>query len=265
MTAEYFIIAGAQRCGTTSLYEMLDDHPEIEMAKPARPEPKFFLDAGALRAGVSEYRHRFFSQRKRLRGEKSTSYVEFPDAGRRIAELLPSARIIIVLREPITRAISNYRFSVDNGVEHLSLEEALCAEFAGNRPYDASRFSTSPFAYLRRSRYADYIGSFIECFDPALVHIALLDDLVAGPGLDEICTFLGVDATAIERSALRVVNASSTVDVSLSTDVRRDLVAHLREPTQRLAQQLRRDLSEWLDRAAAFQLSGRLSAVLHDD
>src|SRR5262245_37213050 len=117
---DHFVIIGAQRCGTTYLTRLLDEHPDVEMAKPFRPEPKFFLDDGAFGRGLDHYDARFFTDdRARVRGEKSTSYIESELAIERIASLLPDAQVVVVVRDPVSRAVSNHRFSTEHGVEHL--------------------------------------------------------------------------------------------------------------------------------------------------
>src|SRR5688572_11238783 len=100
------------------------------MAKPWRPEPKHFLDAAAVGRGREAYRARFGDAAASVRifGEKSTSYLERADVPARIATMLPDARILIVLRDPTERAISNYRFSRANGLETASIDEAFYDE-----------------------------------------------------------------------------------------------------------------------------------------
>ena len=84
---EHFFIAGAQRSGTSYLYHILAEHPEIEMAKPLRPEPKFFHVDALFERGLDYYRHHFFEGKAGawLRGEKSTSYMESEKAAGRAA------------------------------------------------------------------------------------------------------------------------------------------------------------------------------------
>ena len=147
---KHFFIAGAQRCGTTYLYTLLDEHPEIEMAKPFKPEPKFFLKDSLFSKGLSYYESHFFGSKPSawLQGEKSTTYIESETAAKHIVHAFPDAKILIVLRNPIERAISNYWFSVNNGIETAPIEEAFINEEQRRLNYDHSRFSTSPFVYL---------------------------------------------------------------------------------------------------------------------
>src|SRR5205814_123516 len=107
--------------------------------------------------GLEYYESEYFAEPgTRVRGEKSTSYIESDVATRRITATLPGAPLLVVLRDPVRRAISNYRFSTQNGVDDLPISEALRAE-AGERSWDHARFSVSPFAYLARGRYVEYL------------------------------------------------------------------------------------------------------------
>ena len=147
---DHVLVVGAQRCGTTYLYRVLDEHPEIAMAKPARPEPKFFLDAEKCRKGLAWYEATYFAGAEDLpvHGEKSTSYIESPEAAERAAAMIPDAHALVMLRDPIDHAISNWRFSTESGLENRPLEQALTENLERPQPWDRSRFSVSPFAYL---------------------------------------------------------------------------------------------------------------------
>ena len=96
---DHFFIAGAQRSGTTYLYYVLAEHPDIEMAQPVRPEPKFFLTDALFERGLAYYHEQFFPGKPgaRLRGEKSTSYMESEKAAQRISRSFPDARIVFML------------------------------------------------------------------------------------------------------------------------------------------------------------------------
>lgn len=232
--ADHFVIVGAQRCGTTYLYRLLDEHPEIEMANPLRPEPKFFLDDDLYPLGLPYYESQFFSEAgTRVRGEKSTSYIESEIAAQRIKALLPEATVLVVLRDPVRRAISNYRFSVQNGAEDLPLAEAMHAA-TYERSWDRARFSVSPYDYLARGRYADYVERLARNVTREQIQVLLFEELVTDTtviaGLYEA---LGVDASFEPTGLGAVVNASEgsePLDAELETWLR----DHFREPNQRL-------------------------------
>ena len=125
-----FVIAGAPRSGTTWLTSALDRHPDIWLAKPRRPEPKFFLVDELYELGIEEYSRRWFADAPSSykAGEKSTNYLESPTAARRMAAHLPDVRLLFVLRDPVERAISNYRWSVSNDMEHEDFATAIASE-----------------------------------------------------------------------------------------------------------------------------------------
>ena len=242
---EHFFVVGFQRCGTTLLAELLDAHPQIEMARPLRPEPKHFLsdDAGV---DTAEYRRRWFGAEPgaRVLGEKSTSYVEHPDALDRINAVLPQSRFLVMLRDPVWRAVSHYRFSRQNGLEHLPLEEALTAE-AESRDWDPDATSVSPHAYLSRGRYIDRLGPWLNATGDrteVLVLEELIDD---ADSLARAWTLLGVDQVELSDWALRRYNASSGAD-AVSQRVLAELTKAFSESNRELAALLGRPLDSWI-------------------
>jgi len=239
----HFVIAGAQRCGTTFLYRLLEEHPEIEMAKPLRPEPKFFLDDSKFALGLGYYDSQFFSDPSaRVRGEKSTSYIESDRALQRIAATMPEAPIVVVVRDPVARAISNVRFSVQNGVENLPMAEALHAA-TGEREWDTKRFSVSPFDYLARGRYADYLERAVRSVAPDNIHVVIFEELVSDTAvIARLYERLRVDASFRPSAFHTVVNASDAGDEPVDPEIRDWLRAYFRAPNQRLAAFLGRQL-----------------------
>ena len=110
---DYFLVVGAQRCGTTYLRTLLDEHPSIVMATPSQPEPKVFLDDDVVRRGLEWYDATWFAGAPAgaLRGEKSTSYLEVPALRSTGCAPCSGTRWILVqLRDPVARAVSNWRF-----------------------------------------------------------------------------------------------------------------------------------------------------------
>ncbi|MFQ5508349.1 MAG: sulfotransferase [Leptospirillia bacterium] len=249
--AEHFFIVGAQRCGTTFLYRLLAGHPEIEMAEPVRPEPKFFLDDERYEKGLDDYEQRFFSGKPGawLKGEKSTSYLESDIAAKRISEAFPDARIIVLLRDPVARAVSNWRFSVQHGVETLSMAEAFMQEEKRREDYDRSRFSVSPYAYLARGCYVDYIATFERYFPRRQIGVFLFEELTSDPAAAAaVFTFLGVDSTAVSGVSDGPVNASDEPEDasgSPNPDLVRYLADYFAAPNARLAAWLGRPLDAW--------------------
>ena len=170
-----FFIVGAQRSGTTYLYEILDEHPEICMAKPIKPEPKFFLDDRFFK-GHEYYEQTYYkhaNEHSKVLGEKSTSYYENEFVAKRIKATYPNSKIIFILRNPVYRAISNYFFSVNNKLETRSLEDVFINHLPA--PTFPETISTNPFDYYGRSEYLNHIKKFFDSFSPANVRIIIFE------------------------------------------------------------------------------------------
>ncbi len=221
--SHHFMVIGAQRSGTTWLHDVLAAHPDIAMARPARPEPKAFLREGAMDRAA--YRSEFFAHvtDQSALGEKSTSYLESSAAPSRVEATLGRPQIVVQLRDPIERAVSNWKFSRQHGLERRSLAEALRADLEGPQPWEPARFSVSPFAYVTRGRYADQLAPWTQRFD---VHIQFLEEIGTDSArLDVLYRWLGVDKGFRSQERCTRVNASAPTDQPL--DVR--LVAALRD------------------------------------
>ena len=124
-----FLIVGVMKGGTTSLFRYLVRHPQV--LPPFRKEIKYF-DCNYIN-GQNWYQAHFPLKKKfvggsKLTGEATPYYIFHPQAPMRIAEALPEAKIIILLRNPIDRAYSHYQHMVRVGREPLSFEEAIAAE-----------------------------------------------------------------------------------------------------------------------------------------
>lgn len=245
MEHRHFFIAGAQRCATTYLYHLLDQHPAITMARPMRPEPKYFIRADAM-DDRDTYRSDFFAGAKTSwLGEKSTSYIEHPSAAARIARTFPDAEIFFVLRDPVERAISNYCFSVMNGLETLSLEDALDAE-EQRAVQPADGLSVSPFAYVGRGHYARQLDSWIAHFPREHLHILTTERLVGDSAstLRDIFGALGVDPEVTLAGLEGAVNASMPTQ-PIPAAVRQRLRAAFSTSNRRLSIDYGVDVEAW--------------------
>jgi sulfotransferase family protein len=175
----HLLLIGAQRSGTTYLHTLLDAHPQIAMARPTRPEPKVFCDPVASAKGLDWYHDHYFrhADDEQLLGDKSTSYLEDPAAPARARDMLGEAHILAILRDPVKRAVSNWRFSTENGLESRPMETALLENLTQESAWDPTATSVSPFAYLERGRYIDYLEPWMDTF-PDSMHVLFLRELV---------------------------------------------------------------------------------------
>jgi hypothetical protein len=244
-----FVIAGGQRCRTTWLYHLLDAHPDVYMASPVHPEPKFFVADPAPGRDRPWYLRTWFdaATTEHAVGEKSTSYMDAPGVPARMQAAFPGLQIVFVLRHPVERAISNYRLSRTHGLETEPLDTALRTEAERVRTTSFPGLSVHPLAYLQRSRYVEHIERFLAHFDRAALHIIIEDDLDTDPGAAcrDLFAFLGVDRNIPPRPPERHANPSPRDNLVLSTPTFEYLVELLAPSTERLGQLLGRDLAAW--------------------
>ena len=194
----HFIGLGTQKGGTTSLYWYLRQHAQVHL-----PEPKelhyFSLhgDRGDRWYGQC-FRH---ARPGQVRGEITPYYLFHPHAAERIHALLPQARLIVLLRDPVERTLSQYFHARRLGFENLSLAEALARE--DDRLEGRSTALGTPGAvdtnhqrhsYLSRSRYEEQLPRYQQLFDPEQLLIMRSEDLRDQPeqSLERVTRFLGL-------------------------------------------------------------------------
>jgi hypothetical protein len=288
------IVIGAMKAGTSALHYYLDLHPEIAMSRPK--ELDFFVDGelqfgaecafdredlrveGTFDANWSKglgWYERHFSPEAPVRGEASPSYTApwYPDVAARMALLLPEAKLVFLVRDPVERAVSNYQHQHALGRERRTIDQAL-----GN--------VRGPYAV--RSLYGLAIELFLERFPRESVLVATQEELRhrRRETVQAVYRFAGVDdsfwspevereryrgeskvqrgplAQLAARSPLRGVarrlpdelkaraermlstrEASETP--SLGAAVRERLESRFREDVQRLAELTGRDFPDW--------------------
>ena len=236
-----FFIIGGQRCGTTWLYKMLDSHPEINMAKPIKPEPKYFLNN--TNACKKKYLKYYFNGVGSgiVLGEKSTSYYESEQAARAIKSCLPESKIIFVVRNPIERAISNYKFSKINGLESRSLEDVFLNRVENNKVIPNT--SVNPFDYIKRGMYSNFIGKYLDIFGGDKIHVACFEKIVhSTEEFRRLLRFLEVNDAFLPSLFSEVVNSTS-----LSSNVSSDIRSRLRECYEEEVLKMKKyiDISYW--------------------
>jgi hypothetical protein len=241
---DFFLVIGAQRCGTTWLHHRLEAHPGIAMARPTRPEPKVFLDDLGAQQDREWYVGTWFPHAVpgQVLGEKGTSYLERPDAIDRVRSLLGPARIVVQLRDPVDRAVSNWRFSTESGLERRPLEDVLAANLEGPLPWDPTATSVSPYAYLERGRYASTLEPWLDVFGD-LVRVQFLEDLLEDPSrLAATVEHVGADPSSLGEVSRDPVNASATPSRDLDPATLAAVRAYFEESDRRLESLLGREL-----------------------
>jgi hypothetical protein len=191
-----FMIIGTMKSGTTTLYRWLEAQPEIFL--PTTKEPNFFSDETRWARGLSWYGDLFAGAgAQQLAGEASVAYTSprwSEVAAPRIAETLPTVRLIYLVRHPIERLRSQYRHQVQRGRERRSLPEAL-------RDPDNE--------YVGHSRYFSCLRPYISAFPREQLCVVRFEDLVSesAPAWRSVVRALGVPDRPAPKGAHNVTGA----------------------------------------------------------
>jgi Sulfotransferase domain len=165
----HFLIIGAMKCGTSSLYRNLVNHPQVISA--TKKEVHFFDKKFNL--GLNWYLNHFpllmdnTNKHDFITGEASPKYLVHPDAPKRAYETLPNAKLIVLLRNPIDRAYSHYHHMTRKGKELLTFEEAIMREAEQlNQQMEnvLENYKTIPTSYLTRGIYANQLERWMKYY-----------------------------------------------------------------------------------------------------
>ena len=248
-----FLVVGTKRGGTTTLFRALQSHPGVAPLFPSRQHTKspHYFDLHYDR-GESWYRSFFPTStalgrpgHERLTGEASPYYMFHPLAPGRIAEDLPSVRLLVLLRDPVERAASHHWDRVQHGVEHLPFELAVAMEperLAGER----ERMAADPgyqshayehFSYLARGRYFEQGEQLVALFGRDRLLVARSEDLYADPQrtFDTVVEFLGLPPHRPESFGQHHAHEGRP---PVPAALRADLATYFAPHNQRLAQLL---------------------------
>jgi hypothetical protein len=251
-----FLIIGAQRSGTTSLYNDLAQHPAVG---PLVLEKGAHYFSTNYDKSLGWYRSHFplkwraAAERRRGRpfmtGEGSPYYVFHPLAAQRVGETLPHVKLLLMLRDPVQRAYSQYRHEVARGFEHLpTFEEAIDAEperLAGERERiieDPSyhSFEHQHHSYLARGRYLEQILRWRSLFPPEQMLIIKSEDFFSQPepSFANVLEFL--DLPPWRPKSFRRYNAARPAAMEPAT--RERLERYFAGPNRALADHLETEL-----------------------
>ncbi len=194
------IIIGAMKCGTTSLHDYLSYHPSVTMSR--RKETNFFVHHQNWAKGLGWYRSHF-PEANTVVGESSPNYARypvFPGVPERMHRVMPNAKLIMCVRDPIKRMVSHYIHSYSLGRENRPLEVAFRQR--ENNPY------------LLCSSYYYQLEQYLRFYDPEQIKLVVLEDLHDNPEevLSEVFSFLDVPGYRDDRflSASKKMPAAAT-------------------------------------------------------
>jgi hypothetical protein len=261
---EYLLI-GAKRSGTTSMSRYLLEHPAVLPLFPSADrfpmaddvKGVHFFDAAPPRS-VAWYRSWFAASWARNRavaragepavtGEATPYYLFHPRAAERAARVVPDARILVVLRDPVERAYSHWKEQRRNGVEPLDFDDALAAE-PERLDGEEARILADPayrsvahehLSYVAHGEYAPQLARWLVHYPRDSMLVVRAEDFYERPQdvFDDVLAFLGLRPHALERP--EVWNAA--IESPMSDATRDRLRAHFRPHNRALAELLGRD------------------------
>lgn len=222
-----FLIIGAQKAGTTSLFNYLCQHPQVIGSVPK----ELFYFCSHPERGERWYRRHFplvstLKARSALCGEATPTSLYSEQAAQLARQLVPQAKIIVLLREPAARAVSHYYHQVRFGVETRSIDEVFSIENIqrwrqGDCPDLPWRW------YFKWSDYATGSKYWDECYPSEQILILQAEDMFADPQkiYDQVTSFLGIHSQQLPDA--KAFNAgASQKKLPAAYDDLREVMAH---------------------------------------
>lgn len=199
-----FLVIGASKGGTTTMHQVLDQHPQVFMC-PVKEVGFFWSHGEAVEfhgPGQERLQNRLVDDLDRYQalfekvtgekaiGESSVRYISTPRSPKLIHDFIPHAKLVASLRQPADRAYSSYVHNLRDGIEPCSqFSEAVAQELRGERD------NWTSCRYLSRGFYSVQIKLYLDYFERAQLHIALFEDLKDNPKtfFRKLYRFLEVD------------------------------------------------------------------------
>lgn len=256
-----FLIIGAAKAGTTSLYEYLKQHPQVYMS-PVKETNFFALEGETLDfrgpgdhvwissfsiTKIEDYLNLFQGVENQVAiGEVSPLYLYSPKAPERIQHYTPDTKLVAILRNPVERAYSQFLMFVRDGREPLS-------DFAEALEQEETRMRNHwewAWQYIRVGFYYVQLNRYFNTFDLQQIRVYLFEDFLTNPVcmLKDIFQFLGVDDSFVPDISIQhnVSVIAQEKRPPLTAEVRKQLVEIYREDIYRLQELIQRDLLKWL-------------------
>jgi hypothetical protein len=221
-----FLVIGAQKAGTTSLYAHLAAQADV---LPARHKEIHFFETDLHHRGLRWYRSMFpleaaLQRRHAITGEATPDYVASPLAATRVRADLPDARLVVVLRDPLERALSHHAMNVRQGKEPLAPWAAFAAEADRLAALDAEPAGDprrrNRANYIERGDYAAHLTRWIDPRPRRPLLVLFLESLVSDPlpSLRLLHEFLGIAPPAPGTVLVHENRGGGTSDPTVGTE-----------------------------------------------
>jgi hypothetical protein len=233
-----FVILGAQKAGTTTLYTQLGTHPAVLPALrkevhafDAAPRPVEWYRAFFPRRRAMEARAASVGQA--VTGEATPFYLFHPAAPARLRAAVPHARLVVILRDPVERAVSGYHHAVRMGDETRPIDVALDPANAEDLPaveavewYDDPACPARLRGHLARGRYAEQLERWFAVVPRGQVLVLETRELARGVALGKTLDFLGLARTEADRESDRNVGAYDPPESAVERSLREYFASH---------------------------------------
>jgi len=277
-----FLIPGVSRAGTTTLHDYLSEHDDIFM--PSAKELRFFDRDENYDKGLDYYEGQFAGHDgesavgeasppywyRGITFDEDRNYVFDPDDDppTRIHEAYPDLKIIFTLRNPVSRAYSQYWKNVRQGRERVyPFSEAIDAEIDGDRSHEETAM-----CWFYKNQYSTHLRRWFDCFDEDQILVLIFEEWISDPpaALDRICEFLGVEAPETWADTDRQKNKTKTPKNRRLNEIYHDYLRwtgigeliyylNLRQGYPEMSEEMERYLSETFESeiAAVEDITGR--------
>jgi len=244
-----FYIIGAAKCGTSSLYDYLIQHPSVHTA--VTKEPRYF-DKYYFR-GLNWYKvlfpfkfHKFFIKKivrkEFVTGDATPRYLDHPHVAKRIKEITPNAKFIVLLRNPVNRIYSHYNMRVNSGKENLSLKDAIKLEKQRTigeyqRMIDDEKYYSLDYyhySYLDLSTYVNKLERWMSIFPKEKFLIISSEKFFSNPDevFQDVLQFLNLSKFHLKEYP--IVDAGKYKKSKMDSSVRKQLIDYFKPHNERL-------------------------------
>ena len=193
-----FVIIGAMKCGTVSLHHYLSLHPQIFM--PPIDELHFFVEENNWNRGLGWYESHF-PETNQVNGERSTSYTKYPvfsGVAERMYQVIPEAKLIYSVRDPIDRIVSQYIHSYAKRYENRGFDKSVLDNYPDNQ-------------YIYLSKYYMQIEQYLQYYPRSNLLVLSLRELNSNPErtLESVFKFLNIDISFRDSTFKNVFHQST--------------------------------------------------------
>ena len=195
-----FIIIGAQKAGTTTLANMLQQSPDVFI--PEEKEIPYFLDTEMQTLGWNNFINTYYlkSKTNQLIGKSSPQYMMYDYSLKKIKKMFPDIKLIVILRDPIERLLSHYDMIKRFGKEKRDINTIISEQLNNIEYYRNLKFSNETGKYITSGEYDRILKNLKKSFKKKQILFLDFDKIILKPNkiYKEVCNFLNIETSAVK-------------------------------------------------------------------